>query len=220
MENKRKNIYIVIFVITTIIASCVAVYFGIVEPKQNEELKQEINELSKKNNTSVVEEIKVTEERAKEVIEGCLNISMICRANPTGILCSKYLGYYNSYEELKNNIEGVSIDSLSAYKTNIEYQDFKNKMLQYMSVNLFETDTIFQKYININGSLYILDGGSSSGDYTIKNVKQTFNDGKYVKYDFNGTLEGMNGSVGEFKGAATLLEENEKIVVDSFKILN
>ena len=42
----------------------------------------------------------------------------------------------------------------------------------------------------------------------------------YVKYDFNGTLEGMNGSVGEFKGAATLLEENEKIVVDSFKILN
>ena len=30
----------------------------------------------------------------------------------------------------------------------------------------------------------------------------------------------MNGSVGEFKGAATLLEENEKIVVDSFKILN
>ena len=29
MENKRKNIYIVVFVITTIIASCVAVYFGI-----------------------------------------------------------------------------------------------------------------------------------------------------------------------------------------------
>ena len=40
MESKRKNVYITIFVITTIIASCVAVYFGISENTGKKEIKE------------------------------------------------------------------------------------------------------------------------------------------------------------------------------------
>ncbi len=49
MENKRKNVYIVIFVITTIIASCLAVYFYITGNNENEKLQAKVEELTSKN---------------------------------------------------------------------------------------------------------------------------------------------------------------------------
>lgn len=50
-ENKRKNIYIIIFVITTIVASCIAVYFGVVKNNYEKELnnlKAKIEEMNSK----------------------------------------------------------------------------------------------------------------------------------------------------------------------------
>ena len=53
MESKRKNVYIVIFVITTIIASCVAVYFGIMGNKEVNDLKAQVEDLKEEiNNTN------------------------------------------------------------------------------------------------------------------------------------------------------------------------
>lgn len=50
MENKRKNIYIVIFVITTIIASCVAVYFYVMRKNDKQTLEAKIQEMSSQSN--------------------------------------------------------------------------------------------------------------------------------------------------------------------------
>ncbi len=49
MESKRKNVYIVIFVITTIIASCLAIYLYITGNSENEKLQAKINELNSTN---------------------------------------------------------------------------------------------------------------------------------------------------------------------------
>ena len=71
MENKRKNIYIVIFVITTIIASCVAVYFGIMGKKETEKLQAKVDELNSVNsdldkNSQVVEQQEKVVEKVVE----------------------------------------------------------------------------------------------------------------------------------------------------------
>ena len=49
MESKRKNVYIAIFVITTIIAGCLAVYFGITGNKKMKELQSKIDNLESNN---------------------------------------------------------------------------------------------------------------------------------------------------------------------------
>ena len=46
MESKRKNIYIAVFVITTLIASCLATYFGITKNSESQELQAKIDELN------------------------------------------------------------------------------------------------------------------------------------------------------------------------------
>ncbi len=56
MESKRKNVYIALFVITTIIAGCLAAYFGIMKNKEAEDLKSQIadlqNQIDNINNNS------------------------------------------------------------------------------------------------------------------------------------------------------------------------
>lgn len=51
MESKRKSIYITIFVITTIVASCVAVYFKINGDKRISEIEQASNGNNTQENT-------------------------------------------------------------------------------------------------------------------------------------------------------------------------
>lgn len=52
MESKRKNVYIVIFVITTIIAACAAVYFKVDGDKKINEVEVKLEEQNvNKNNT-------------------------------------------------------------------------------------------------------------------------------------------------------------------------
>ncbi len=54
MESKRKNVYIVLFVITTIIAGCLAAYFKIMANKEKDELNAKVLELENKLNTENV----------------------------------------------------------------------------------------------------------------------------------------------------------------------
>ena len=71
MENKRKNIYIVIFVITTIVASCVALYFGIIKNKETEDLKAQVEDLKDEINSakSTNDEYQDNKENANNVIK-------------------------------------------------------------------------------------------------------------------------------------------------------
>lgn len=240
MENKRKNIYIVIFVITTIIASCVAVYFGIVGNKENEKLNQQISELNEKISeieksnsdlkesnaekndtntvTATVEEKKVSDETAKNVIEGYINIETASVASTDcGILCLKYLGFYNSYQEIGGHTQRVDTSNFSGYKTEIKYEEFKNKMLNYMTENLFSSNKAFNRFKNIDGVLHISDGGASGKTYTVESVNLLSTENNSFKYEFTATYEWAD-KVNKTTGTATLVEENGKIVVDSCTI--
>lgn len=75
MENKRKNVYIIIFVITTIVAATLAVYFGLenVTLKNNNlKLSQEVNSQDEdsKNDNEVVEKKKSEAENIETMREG------------------------------------------------------------------------------------------------------------------------------------------------------
>ena len=70
MESKRKNVYIALFVITTIIAGCIAVYFGIMGYKDKKELEgkiddlqNEINNVTEENNENEIKDEKDKEEK-------------------------------------------------------------------------------------------------------------------------------------------------------------
>lgn len=86
MENKRKNIYITIFVITTIIASCLAVYFAIlannnVKEVQNSKVDNTVSSSSTENSAQTsdlkeeqkVEKITVTTVPPRMDPNKCLN---------------------------------------------------------------------------------------------------------------------------------------------------
>ncbi len=112
MENKRKNVYVVLFVITTIIAGCLAAYFGIMKNKEAEELnnqiaslKDEISTLKQNNSVDVQnEQEQVNNNVEKNVIfnldiSNCLNLkdnnivydSLQCTASSSdslGISCN------------------------------------------------------------------------------------------------------------------------------------
>lgn len=77
-HSKRKNIYIIVFVVTTIIAACVAVYFGIKENERKgdlqiankdiEEYKSKLEEASKGEVTTPNTDRKDCEEKVVEKI--------------------------------------------------------------------------------------------------------------------------------------------------------
>lgn len=64
MESKRKNVYITIFVITTIVAACIAVYFAIKSSTDTKNFEEKLNELNAKVEGTT--ENNVSEESNKE----------------------------------------------------------------------------------------------------------------------------------------------------------
>lgn len=73
MESKRKNTYIVIFVITTIICACLAIFFYLDGDKKVAKLKSEVTKVKENQNINenkkdVVEDDKDTKEVIKEKI--------------------------------------------------------------------------------------------------------------------------------------------------------
>ena len=117
MENKRKNIYIVIFVITTVIAACAAVYFKVDGDRKTTNLetkiKEQENEINLQNNNNVemsdVQDSQTIDNSKKEVIykytkpqfdaSKCLNPTngvlyrVLISVDNFGISC------YNDFEE-------------------------------------------------------------------------------------------------------------------------
>lgn len=131
MDNKRKNVYITIFVITTIIAGCLAVYFGIDANQKKKELEAKSAELqnSASNETSEISEDSKTNVEIKEVEKivekyGVLNVDTTNCLNKKDdtILYSKHYGIgQTSY--------GVIASLSGDYKTitvNVDLDKFKH----------------------------------------------------------------------------------------------
>ena len=232
MESKRKNIYIVIFVITTIIAACAAVYFGVKYIKEKENLENEINELKKENieihnsieninkenkgpqvnsNSDENKNEVPSQEDVKKVTTQFLNLRALCFASSENVLIN--LKYYN---DIKDLYDILKFDG-NGYQTDINYFVFKDKMLNYMIEELFLVDNVFDRYINRNSLLYIQAFGASGGEYTVNNVKLTTSSENRFEYEFNGTYNWAEHD-SEITGKVVLKLVNSKLVVDNLSI--
>ncbi len=133
MESKRKNIYITIFVITTIVASCIAVYFGIVRKKQVIDLKEQIAYLKQENskvdkiNSESIENDNLTTQLQEKIVEkyGKFNVetSNCLNKNNDNLIYENiinstddYYGIELTVQSNKKNV-GISID-VNKFKAN------------------------------------------------------------------------------------------------------
>ena len=142
MESKRKNAYITIFVITTIIASCVAVYFGISENTG----KKKIKELEAK-----VEVLNSTEEENKEEKTDNVEIKetekIVEKAVFPKLDISKWLN-----NNKKANDDGEIKENVSSELLGIRCSLNKDKK----SASIFCEPSVIKKMYNIdNGSTYL-----------------------------------------------------------------
>ena len=135
MESKRKNVYIAIFVITTIIAGCVAVYFGIMGYKEKDKVQnlqaqitelenqennnEEINKEENSNNDSQNNTESSNEKIVEKIVEkyGMFNFdasNCINRASEGKAIYSKLLSenyeYYGIVCNVSNNVLNLRVD--------------------------------------------------------------------------------------------------------------
>ena len=195
MESKRKNVYITIFVITTIVAATLAVYFGLEYKKLKEDnLKQYLNvkessTISDKDNNKEETEVKKIEKEvqlsqenidkiAKVVVEDYLNLDSRIKSSPYSVY-TEYLDYSN--DQVKEKYDG------KYFVTNIKYDDFVSRITKYMTKELFENGKIisFEKnenmssfynsykdvYINLDGYVARYYDGASRESNCIDNFE-------------------------------------------------
>lgn len=99
-------------------------------------------------------------------------------------------------------------------KTNIKYEEFKEKLLSYMSLNRFETFT--NGFEEKDGYLYTLPLGAtgySFEPYEIELKEKNDNHYVYIVKAISREVE----LIEEYTTEATLVKENGKIVLDSYE---
>ena len=206
MENKRKNIYIVVFVITTIIASCVAVYFGVMWNKDKQTLEAKIQEMSSQSNMVNKEEKNDTakEESGENVIykytrptidlNKCINTEddliykiPIAEASMSGLSCSvnqdkKSVVLGINWDAMKNMYQVDSPDDLQGNYQNVTINNFSNEIID----------------------VYIQGMGQSVGEETILFLMKdpVYKLLKTKEYKSYGKLDGVSEVVDFSAGAA------------------
>ncbi len=211
-NNKRKNVYITIFVITTVIAGCIAVYFSIMESKisqENQNLQTKVEELTANAQDAILQEqSKIQEEItkvdessqannqseelsqntidkiAKSTIEDYMNIVSVMFASDGGTELN-YLGFANTNTKY--------VEDRGVYTTNVKYQDFINKVTEYMTKELFEASKYSKSYSNNNGNLEIIAKGATQVTYYVRDIELVSkSNGEYVyncKYSHSMNVE-------------------------------
>lgn len=211
-NNKRKNVYITIFVITTVIAGCIAVYFSIMESKisqENQNLQTKVEELTANAQDAILQEqSKIQEEItkvdessqannqseelsqntidkiAKSTIEDYMNIVSVMFASDGGTELN-YLGFANTNTKY--------VEDRGVYTTNVKYQDFINKVTEYMTKELFEASKYSKSYSNNNGNLEIIAKGATQVTYYVRDIELVSkSNGEYVyncKYSHSMNME-------------------------------
>lgn len=107
---------------------------------------------------------------AQKIIQKYIDITYLKAVDPLAFL--KDLGLVsssNSNDYQKTKLSGNMAYSDEYYKTNAKYEDYLNKISNYMTKEYAEK--IYKKEIvNVNGTLYILAIGGSTGQDNIQNI--------------------------------------------------
>lgn len=226
MNNKRKNILIVIFVITTIAASCIAVYLYISSDKEKQQLSQNIanlkteyeekinkinanNENNKKDDdisNDILE--KNMDKIARVTIEDFLNLNIIILANGPGAFLYDFLDFYDSSEELyKNTKDGV---------TNLKYEDVILKLENYATREFLDSEYYNVNYTNENGYLKVLGGGGTGLGYEVIKVELVSKDNDGYTYNYTARYYIPDGSFKEQTGTIKIKNVDNKFVVSEY----
>lgn len=117
---------------------------------------------------------KFTDEEIKNAIDNYLYIQGKLYGSPDSMLKEIGFGSYVS--------ENETPDKDNYKKTNLKYQEFKNKVLTYMTDDWFENN--FKKFYfkEVNGYLYYFDGGATGVAYRVDGVslKGDYSDSSYI----------------------------------------
>ena len=218
MNNKRKNILIVIFVITTIAASCIAVYLYISSDKEKQQLSQNIanlkteyeekinkinvnnenNEKDKNESNEILQ--KNMDKIARVTIEDFLNLNIIILANGPGAFLYDFLDFYDSSEELyKNTKDGV---------TNLKYEDVISELENYATREILDSEYYNVNYTNENGYLKVLGGGGTGLGYEVIKVELVSKDNDEYTYNYTARYSIPDGSFKEQTGTIKIEENN------------
>ena len=186
MENKRKNVYITIFVITTIVAATLAVYFGleykklkednskqdvsVKESTSSDEKNEDKGEVAVKEVEKIVEkETQLSQENIDKIaystIESYLNLVRTIRADPLNATIE--FGFYKDSGELIKNTKNIN----GVQKTTVKYDEFVNKITKYMTKELFEKYVERKVFVNVDGYLGNIVGGASGTWAWLKKIE-------------------------------------------------
>ena len=226
MNNKRKNILIVIFVITTIAASCIAVYLYISSDKEKQQLSQNIENF-KTEYEEKINEINVSNENnekdknesneilqknmdkiARVTIEDFLNLNSIMFAGDLGSFLYDFLDFYDSAEELeKNKKDGV---------TNLKYEDVILELENYATREILDSEYYNVNYTNENGYLKVLGAGGTGLGYEVIKVELVSKDNDEYTYNYTSRCPIPGGSFEEQTGTIKIKNVDNKFVVSEY----
>ncbi len=226
MNNKRKNILIVIFIITTIAASCIAAYLYISSDKEKQQLSQNIENL-KTEYEEKINEINVSNENnekdknesneilqknmdkiARVTIEDFLNLNSIMFAGDLGSFLYDFLDFYDSAEELeKNKKDGV---------TNLKYEDVILELENYATREFLDSKYYNLYYTNENGYLKLLAGGATRFSDKVIKVELVSKDNDEYTYNYTSRCPIPGGSFEEQTGTIKIKNVDNKFVVSEY----
>ncbi len=174
MESKRKNVYIGIFVITTIIASCLAVYLYITGNSENEKLQAKIDELnstiSKSEENSQVDEQQENTNVQEKVVEKAIipkfDISKI-KNKPDNITYTGNIMYSRVIDNLSITINNNGNVNLTVFEdaTNsreIKVNGLNGKVIDACQGTLGDGANDAVVFLTENGDIYFADNVSSA----------------------------------------------------------
>lgn len=148
---------------------------------------------------------------AKIIIQSYLNIYGKKQFRPVTVLSTEEIGLVAENSEVPG---GDYVDDENYRSSNIRYDDFKNKMLEYMTEEVLKELSIYG-YKNVNGMLYVFDGGASGLAFDLQEIKKTSSNENSIEYQIKGILN-SSGEEHNFTGEAILQKnENGKYVVSA-----
>ena len=183
----------------------------IVEVHSNDEIPNNII-VNETNQNEIDDELKSDE--AMIIIQNYLNLQ------------GEQEGSYEAFLESLELVDEVTFDRSvtvqdpngisELWRTNIKYEEFKEKLLAYMSLNRFETFT--KGFEEKDGYLYTLPLGASGYTFELYEIElKEKNDNHYV-YTVKAIIREVE-LVKEYTIEATLIKENGKFVLDNYEYI-
>ena len=117
---------------------------------------------SQATNTTSNNEIKFSDDEIKKSLQNYLDLVGTREGSPIGLLVKLGLCNYSDYDNATRTDDNY-------IKTNIKYSTYKEKMLEYVTEEWFNT-RFKNGYKEQDGMLYYFDGGATGMEFEVKDI--------------------------------------------------